>query len=369
MADGAEPIKITTGDLSSPKVEEFVAQQQAGRQGIGVGALPPPTPFWLSPVFYLGIAGAIGALTGWAFVEPRIDEGIFARGVPPTQQELISLLLSLLLLFPLVGGGVGLFIGAAEGVVSRNLVKGLLGGAIGLAVGFVGGAVSLIVAGYFFSAFKALAEAVQGANFDAQSPKGIGFLIVSTGRSIAWAVAGCTTGLGQGIAMRSGKMVWTGILGGMMGGAVGGMLFDPLGRLIDDQVSDGYISRGIGVFCVGLLAGVFVGLVEHFAKEAWLLMVAGPLAGKQFVLYKNPTTLGSSPKCDVYLFKDPEIEPRHAQIHKVGVSYEIEDCGSSAGVYVNNIPVKRQRLQDGDRIVLGQTAFQYSERAKEKAGA
>ncbi len=368
MADAAGPIKITTSDLTSQRVEEFVAQQQAGRQGVGVGALPPPTPFWLSPIFYLGLAGALGGLAAWALLEPYINESMFARGQRPSASEFRSLMIALLLLFPSVGGGVGLFVGAAEGVVSRNLIKGLLGGSIGLAVGFVGAAVSLFVGGTVFSIFSGIAQSIQGPSIG-DGARVMAFVVLTTGRSIAWATAACTAGLGQGIAMRSGKMVWTGILGGMMGGALGGLLFDPLDRLLVGPHEDAALSRAVGVICVGLMAGVFIGLVEHFAKEAWLLMVAGPPAGKQFVMYKNPTTLGSSPKCDVYLFKDPEIEPRHAQIHKVGVHYEIEDCGSAAGVYVNNIPIKRQRLQDGDRIVLGQTAFQYSERAKEKTGA
>lgn len=94
----------------------------------------------------------------------------------------------------------------------------------------------------------------------------------------------------------------------------------------------------------------------------------GPLAGRQFVLYKNPRTLGSSPKCDVYLFKDAARKPRHAP-HKVVVYDEINCSGSTSGVYVNDVPVKRQRLQDGDRVALGQTVFQCSERAKEEAGA
>ncbi len=365
MADEAGPIKITTGDLSSPKVEEFVAQQQAGRQGIGVGALPPPTPFWLSPVFYLGIAGMIGAFAGWAIIEPYFSDG---------EDEGASELLANLLFFPAIGGLIGLFIGAAEGIVARNLVKGFLGGAIGLGVGFVGGFVSFFAASLVYGLLLGIGGAA--GLIDPHEIQRVGFrgatlLLLVTARSLAWAIAGLTVALGQGIAMKSGKMVWTGLLGGTLGGAIGGLFFDPVNRVLAGPMLDKYAepSRAIGVMCVGLMAGVFVGLVEHFAKEAWLLMVAGPLAGKQFVLYKNPTTLGSSPKCDVYLFKDPEIEPRHAQIHKVGVSYEIEDCGSSAGVYVNNIPIKRQRLQDGDRIVLGQTAFQYSERAKEKTGA
>ena len=74
-------------------------------------------------------------------------------------------------------------------------------------------------------------------------------------------------------------------------------------------------------------------------------MKAGPLAGKQFVVFRNPTVLGSSPKADIYLFKDEAIEPRHALIHDRGGRFEIEDMKTADGTYVNGIPVQRQILQ------------------------
>ena len=89
-------------------------------------------------------------------------------------------------------------------------------------------------------------------------------------------------------------------------------------------------------------------------------LAAGPLAGKQFVLYKNPTVLGSSPKADVYLSKDDAIEPRHALIHNRGGRFEIEDCGTPDGTYVNGIPIKNQLLHVGDQIVLGKTVLEFS---------
>jgi pSer/pThr/pTyr-binding forkhead associated (FHA) protein len=108
------------------------------------------------------------------------------------------------------------------------------------------------------------------------------------------------------------------------------------------------------------LVGLFVGLVEQWSKTAWMLMKAGPLAGKQFILYRNPTVLGSSPKADVYLFKDEAIEPRHALIHNRGGRFEIEDCNTPDGTYVNGIPVQKRMLQNGDQIVLGKTVLEFS---------
>jgi pSer/pThr/pTyr-binding forkhead associated (FHA) protein len=89
-------------------------------------------------------------------------------------------------------------------------------------------------------------------------------------------------------------------------------------------------------------------------------MRKGPLAGKQFILFKDTTVLGSSPKAEVYLFKDDAIEPRHAVIYNRGGRFELEDCRTPDGTYINGIPVKRQVLRAGDQIVLGKTVLEFS---------
>ena len=130
----------------------------------------------------------------------------------------------------------------------------------------------------------------------------------------------------------------------MLGGLLGGLLFDPISVLFN-ATERATLSRGVGFTIIGLLVGLFVGLVEGWTKTAWLLMRAGPLAGKQFVLYRDTTVLGSSPKAEVYLFKDEAIEPRHAMIYNRGGRFEIEDCNTRDGTYVNGVPITRQLLQ------------------------
>jgi pSer/pThr/pTyr-binding forkhead associated (FHA) protein len=112
-----------------------------------------------------------------------------------------------------------------------------------------------------------------------------------------------------------------------------------------------------------------IGWVEMLTKDAWLLMTAGPLTGKQFIVCNNPTLIGSSPKCEVYLFKDPEIEAFHAAIHRMRDAYEIEDRGTATGTLVNGERITRRRLVSGDEIRIGRTAFTYSEKPKRRAGA
>ena len=46
---------------------------------------------------------------------------------------------------------------------------------------------------------------------------------------------------------------------------------------------------------------------------------------------------GSAPKADIYIFKDADIEPKHALLHNRGGRFEIEDCGTKHGTYVNGV--------------------------------
>ena len=52
-------------------------------------------------------------------------------------------------------------------------------------------------------------------------------------------------------------------------------------------------------------------------------------------------------------------------IHNRGGRYEIEDCGTADGTYVDGVPVKRQYLQSGQKIVIGKTVLEFT--LKEKA--
>jgi hypothetical protein len=295
--------------------------------------------------FYLAIASALGALIAWACMEPFYNERS-GNG------------LSEFIVFPTILAAVGLFLGAAEGLMCRNPLRALLCGSVGLGIGFGLGFVLLIPAKivYFIMSLAALAFLPDPEH--AKELTGFAFLIHMMGRSAAWAIAAVSAGMGQGIALRERKVVYNGVVGAVLGGMLGGLLFDPVGRLF--AAESGMLSRCIGFTVIGFSVGLFVGLVEGWTKTAWLLMRAGPLAGKQFVLHRDTTVLGSSPKADIYLFKDDAIEPRHALLHNRGGRFEIEDCKTPDGTYVNGVPIARQILKTGDKIVLGKTVLEFA---------
>lgn len=345
------PIRLDENDLFSPKVEAFLEEQAALRRAVPEAVQQPLVLRILySSYFYLSLAGAIGAFLAWMLLEPHLHEGT-------AREERSSI--PWLLLFPTVAAGVGLLIGAAEGLVIRNFPRALLSASVGLGIGFVGGLIALFPAGIVFAITIQMVLGVGGVPGENEMPKGFALLLLIIGRGICWAIAAIPAGLGQGIALREKKVVWNGLLGAVLGGLLGGLLFDPIGLALKNN-TDASLSRAVGFSVIGVMVGLFIGLVEQWTKNAWLLMKAGPLAGKQFIIYRNPTVIGSSPKADIYIFKDAAIEPRHALLHNRGGRFEIEDCGTKDGTYVNGVPITRKTLQAGDQIVIGKTMFEFS---------
>lgn len=347
----SNPIRINAGDLHTSDVDSYVEMQNYLRRDVGPVSDQP----WLIRViyanwFYLAVCSMAGGLVGWGILEPWFDDNRLDKETD----------LAAIFLFPVVAGSVGLFLGAAEGIICRNAVRALKCGAVGLGIGFVGGLIALIPTGIVFTLMSQIAFSLWDDPQPNVMPTGLALLVLMMGRAAAWSIAAIPAGMGQGIALRERKVILNGVVGAVLGGLVGGLLFDPISLVLTSSDGQATYSRAVGFATIGLFVGLFVGLVEGWTKTAWLLMQKGPLAGKQFILFRDTTVLGSSPKADIYLFKDDAIEPRHALIINRAGRFEIEDCNSPDGTYVNGIPVSRTTLRDGDQIVLGKTVLEFS---------
>jgi hypothetical protein len=263
------------------------------------------------------------------------------------------------LLFPAAAALIGLTIGAADGVVSGAWSRARLCGAVGFVCGLLAGVVASVPSDLVYALGSSLAWSVASAEESGLGTRG--FIVQMMGRSLAWAIVGVAAGLGQGVAMRSSRLVVNGAIGGAVGALIGGLAFDPLDYVVGLVAPTGgaEISRCAGMACVGAGAGMMIGLVELVARESWIRVLTGPLAGKEFVLYRDPTWIGSSPKNEIYLFKDAQVAPRHASIRRVGESYELEDGGSPSGTTVAGHRISRRRLRDRDRIQIGSTQLEF----------
>ena len=342
-------IKITTEDLASVILPE-PAVSVAGPQSSGAKVygtinetaeqfVSIPTErgsILLQGWFYLGLAGMLGALTAWGIAEPGFADG------PGAQQHWGNIfIIPLIITLMCIGFGV------SESTVERSVRKALLRGALALPLGILLGFVFYLMAETIYAVLLRLCYEA-GAQTH-------GNPAVWIARGIAWMVFGAAGGVVYGIVGQSTKKGTYGVLGGAIGAGLGGVLFDPIAM----ATHVGGVSRAVGFALVGLATGIGMGLVESALKDRWLYVVAGPLAGKQFILYKSETSIGSRQESDIYLFKDPNILPRHAVISISGARVMLHAEGA---VLWAGQPVHSRVLQDGDLLQLGRYAFRYKEK-------
>lgn len=254
------------------------------------------------------------------------------------------------LFFTMIAVPLAFWLSVGDQVMSRNWSGALTCGSVALTLGLLGGGVVSLFINKIYQSLGGGGAASFGWQMIA--------------RAIGWSLLGAFMTIAPGVVLRNAKRLGIGIAGGLIGGLVGGALFDPLSALTHNVV----VSRFVAIMAIGVLAGVGTGVIENAAKSGWLKVVAGLIAGKQFVLYRNPTIIGSSPQCEIYLFKDPQVGPRHAAIHVVGRSFEIESLHHATGTFVNGQPISRTRLSQGDQVQIGGTAFVFQEKDRSQLG-
>ena len=98
--------------------------------------------------------------------------------------------------------------------------------------------------------------------------------------------------------------------------------------------------------------GVSIGFTFYNPTET-ASSVAGFIQAAQATRIETTSMvlIGRLDNCDVVL-DSPEVSRRHATIRQIGAAYFLEDLESSNGTYVNNQPVKRIELHEGDLIQI-----------------
>jgi hypothetical protein len=354
-------IVINKQELNTDYVKNRITEEKESKRDLNKAErIPVQSNIFLNPIFYTAVCGFITAAIVWGCVEP------FVLG-PGGQEQGLYLMIMIL--------GMSLFLGctisALEPLMSGNITKALKNGAIGLGAGLVwsilGSAIlAPLVMGLIGGALQLMLPQVFRDLQNSPSNITIQIVIITMiCRAPAWAIMGMGIGAIPGIASSSKKMLYNGLVGGLLGGFLGGFIFDPISYFTHTFSAGAGLSRGIGFSMLGLLTGFFVGLVENMAKDVWVTMKSGPLRGKQFVIYHNPTLIGSSPRSDIYIFKDPNVMPTHAKIQKRGSKYEIIDDSKGSGVYVNSVKINGSKiLEHNDEIILGQSVLEFQQKEK-----
>ena len=357
--ENSETIVINKRDLNSPYIEEMLLQEKVAKRDVErIDTKPVETSFWLNPVFYTACAGLLGAFIGWLLCEPEL--GIIFN----------SDRFGITVMIYAIPALIGCFVSSVDSLVSGNSSRAIKVALIGFFVSTLAGFVCGIAGGLTINIIRTIGFTLipgsfpsKGARFLYEWPA-IGIYIMVMARTAAWTIVGVSMGIGPGIALKSKKLLYNGIIGGVLGGFLGGLFFDPiciLSEILKGTAGGGALSRIVGFGFVGVFTGIFIGLIENIAKEAWVKIRTGALRGKNFIMYHDVTVIGSSPRCDIYIFKDPKVEPMHAEIRRVSGKYQIVANGNYR-LSVNGKEMKSKYLENNDLITVGESSFEFHQK-------
>jgi FHA domain len=279
-------------------------------------------------VYYSAVLGALGGLLGW-WIVGSVQTGAW----------------NVWLAYPLVGAGLGLWIGgcvaATDGaVVKRSVRPALRDGLRGALAGALAGLLGPLLAELSFLTL--------GAGF--------------AGRALGWMLLGGCIGLAEPLLRRQIHRARYGALGGLAGGLLGGLLYEGLTQLFLAQSGQAQIVvGGVGLILLGACIGALIPLARQALSRGELRVLNGEQAG----LVREVTdtaSLGRYDGCDLYL-PDPAVAWRHAVVRRTEGGFAVQVLSEAErGMMVGERqlrPGETAPLRGGERIWLGETAIEF----------
>jgi diguanylate cyclase (GGDEF)-like protein len=115
------------------------------------------------------------------------------------------------------------------------------------------------------------------------------------------------------------------------------------------------------------MIGVAAADVGELSKDrAYLIVIAGTQVG-EMIPVSGASVVGRGVEADIRLL-EAKMSRRHCRVVVDATETYIEDLGSANGTYVNGLRIDRQKLNDGDKIQVGETTilkFTYHDRLEE----
>lgn len=292
--------------------------------------------------------GGLAGLLAWMLCEPMAPRATLDQRWASWENTFV------LVLGALIGMAVGGLDGYSRGGkrhTGMGLGLGLLFGAIGATFGHgLGGVLARIVFGNSIFA--------ENYNILQQIPA----------RILAFVPLGAALGAAIGGSSLTFKRTVQGAIGGAIGAAIAGASFDLLGAVLGNFILQsrgqergevGTPGRAMMAVLLGAGIGLFIGLVERYARSAWLRLSLGRNEGREWSIDSAQTFIGRSEGAQVPLFGDPNIAPIHASIQKHGRDYVLVDGGSPMGTYVNGQRIQQVPLMHGAQIQIGSFILQF----------
>ena len=328
-------------------------------QGSQYGATAKGGKVNFKTVFMKGILyGLIGGILAWLLQEfvfnvdsLTIFSDWLGKSLYTASESDVALAvrLSSAISFCGVGLAIGAIMGLGEGIYygsAQNSAKYAgIGAGLGIGLGFLSGFVAQMI----YSAL--LADTTEYTSE----------IYLAVVRALGWAILGAGIGASIGLIKPEKMRIINCSLGGLAGGFVGGFLFNFIAAAASTGEGDsGIIARLVGIIFMGALIGLGIGLLEQFAKAAWLKVIRGEFEGKEYLVFEGKTSIGNSGKNTIVLFKDKLVAPNHCEIIQEGNKYVLVDKGSPMGTVVNGMRITRHVLKQGDAIAIGNSVLVFN---------
>jgi len=327
------------GDAEPPRpaaVPQQAPSPTAARDTPTIESMAPPSSYQstdaqTSEPSLIARSGAnamvTGALAGVIAGVVGVGVGSFLSESNDTAPGIVVGFVAATLGFLLNGWG-----GLSAGYVERGLRDGLIGAVVATGAGLVG----LLVADYLFFELR------DGpGDVDAERIALI----------IGWLAIGTLIGAGIGVLQGAQKGL-SGLLGGAAGGLLGGLLF----VLLDgSREVDGAML--VGALVAASILGIAVGGVERLRRQAWVTVIDGPLAGREFILYGEQNVVGSAGSSRIAIPGDSLVHPHHLII-QVSESSMSAQSAPGAPVRVDGQDFQAGPLRDGAMVQVGTTFFE-----------
>ena len=279
-------------------------------------------------IFYCAVVGGWAAFAGWALCELCLMHRSGQVGYG-------SFVLTGAFTGGLIGAALNFLAGAANGNVRQAVPR--LG--VGFLAGLVGGGIGCVFGNLLF------------------------WLIHL--RVLGWIIMGLGIGVVEGVSDLNIRKIRNGLIGGGVGGLLGGLFFDFILFVVNIPMS----SRAVGLVLLGVSIGLSIGLAQVMLREAWLTVEEGFRPGRQLLLSKQQTYLGTSEKAQLSFiaYGAKGVEPMHLCItRQTDGTYWILDNGSRTGTFVNDQQVREALLlKDGDVVRFGANKVRFNERYRQ----
>lgn len=360
MSEDNKRIRITNDDLQSPTVRQNVegmkeAQKIALVRPVGNPDELRKSSSGLMSILILSGAGLLGGFLAFLGTKLALDVIL----VDSESATVSNLSFTFILAFM-----IGLTVSMIDAATSR------IGSKIAIAAGLavptaivLGLALGAIANAYYSSASQRIYEEAFQRLDRGESAETVQAFVQASNhfpRGLAWLFVGLAAGLTVGIASKNLKRTALTATGGAVGGFLGGFIFDFMPQDLE------WVAQLVGICLTGLLIGSSMALLEQAARTQWIDIVAGGMAGKQFILYKSEIIIGSSPQADITLIKDSAIAPSHARIFTQGGRTILESLNPGMPCAVDGQSDMRFYLQDTNTITIGSTSIRFREKKSQK---